>query len=391
MRRDRSSATRVVGLLLAVVLVSPPAAARVVFTGYGDLRFTPGTRADILGDQGALTSFGITDRKLESRQFTVDAIGLFASTTFADQFAFNADITFRQLRFNATDLRLQYAYLEYKPREHLTFQGGKIMLPFGHYNENRFYAFQREELSAPTFQSSILGLPISDLGAIARTTFDWEPFDLNLSLYAVNGYSNVSGNPNALRVPAGLGLAIANSLLATNSNEEISYGGQVELAGLLGQDLRLGVSGYSGPWDPKSRNNLNMGNVHLVWKWKRLELGAEGLLIDANGDQGFSAVVGNTDWTTSGFFVRGVYHLADPREMPLYLHGRYEQYRTEGDGAGVAREYLRAVTAGLTLRVNDHLMVKSELASLYYELPLVASGFIGLDVRTATLGAAVSF
>jgi hypothetical protein len=389
-REMRWTTAAIVGVCISGVLAAP-AAARVVFTGYGDLRFTPGSQTDILGEPAVLTRFGITDRKIEARQFTVDAFGLFASTSFGENFSFNADVTFRQFRFNATDVRIQYAYLDYAPREDVNLQLGKITLPFGHYNQNRFYSFQREELSPPTFQSGILGLPISDIGFGARKTFDWDPFDLNLSLYAVNGYSNVTGNPNALRIPAGLGLALANSLIATNSNEEISYGGQLELANLLGQDLRVGVSGYSGPWDSKAQKNFNMGNVHAVWKYKRLELAAEGLVIDADGDQGFFAVVGNTDWRTTGFFVRGVYHLADPWEMPLYLHSRYEETRTEGDGGGVAREYLRSVNGGLSLKVNDNLTIKSEVADLYYELPVIGAGILGLDVRSLTLGASVSF
>lgn len=379
-----------IGFFMGLAM-APTSEAKVIFTGYADLRMTAASQTKLRGGQPVLALFGLSDRQIDARGFTADAVGLFASTSFREHFSFNADITYRTLRFNATELRVQYGFLEYAPRDDMNFRVGKVTLPFGYYNENRFYSFQREEISAPAFQSGILGLPISDFGIVARKSFRPEAFDLNLALYAVNGYGNVAGNQNSLRIPAAVGLAMAQNLGAANSNEEVSLGGQVEFANILDHDLRFGVSGYTGAWDPRSQKNLNMANIHAGWKWKRLDLSAEGLMIDANGDQGFFGAVGNTDWRTRGFFVRGVYHLADPWDMPVYFHSRYEETRTEGDGVGFAREYLRSMNGGVSIRVNDNLIVKSEFAKLYYELPVISTGLLGLDARSATMSAAVSF
>lgn len=369
-----------------------PAGAKVVFTGYGDLRAVPASQAKIGGEPAALAFFGLTDRKIDAHNFQVASVGLFASTTFGEKFSFDADLTYRNLRFTATDIRTQYAFLEYEHSETLRFRAGKITLPFGYYNEHHFYPFQRESISNPIFQGGILGLPIADIGADVRKTFVTDAFRLNLALYGVNGYGNVTGAAGSLRQPSALGLVLANSLTATNNNEEISFGGQIELEEILGRHLRAGISAYTGPWDPNGRNNFTMANAHIGYEVGRLRLEAEGLWMEANGDQGFHQALGVTDWRTTGFFVEGTYHLMDFREMPVHVFGRFEQTRTEPDAGGsIAREYLRGINAGASLRVNENLTLKGEVADIDYDIPVRSSGILILDARSATIGAAVSF
>ena len=111
-------------------------------------------------------------------------------------------------------------------------QAGRITLPFGYYNSRRFYPFQRVELTAPIYISSILGLPIADAGAALSRRFDLgSDWGVDVRAYGVNGYGGVAGSSVALRNPAlPGGLGMSGNLGAGNNNKDIAVGGQVALS-----------------------------------------------------------------------------------------------------------------------------------------------------------------
>src|SRR5690242_16254164 len=73
--------------------------AKVVFTGYGDFRFTPYGEDVLSLSPAAQTALGIPETKVKERGFAIDSLGFFASTYFNDSMGFSTDITYRQIGY----------------------------------------------------------------------------------------------------------------------------------------------------------------------------------------------------------------------------------------------------------------------------------------------------
>src|SRR5688572_16838865 len=154
------------GLILAgLALGGQSVQAKVIFTGYADFRTAPQSTSRISGPDSVLASFGINNRRSESRTFSMDSLGIFASAAVAENADFLVDFTYKKIGATAGETRIQYAYLDYHPAL-LQLKAGRITLPIGLYNENYFYPFQRYSVTPPLFQSAILGLPIADHGVL---------------------------------------------------------------------------------------------------------------------------------------------------------------------------------------------------------------------------------
>ncbi|MDE2237696.1 MAG: hypothetical protein KGK30_07390, partial [Elusimicrobia bacterium] len=145
--------------------------AKVVFTGYGDMQAAAQGRFMIGGPPSVLNSFGIGPGDVEARGAKINSLGLFATSDISDNARVLIDLTFKDIGATTKTTVIQYGYLEYDDFGGEA-QVGKITLPFNYYNQNRFYPFQRPSINPPLFQSAILGLPISDIGATVNKTFD---------------------------------------------------------------------------------------------------------------------------------------------------------------------------------------------------------------------------
>ena len=154
-------------LVLGLLLGAVPAQARIIFTGYGDFQASPLGRFDVEAAPALLSAFGVTKRSFESRGASIDSLGLFSTADLNDTTSFQVDFTYRDIGQNARTARVQYAFLE-NTGLGARWRLGKLALPFGYCNENYFYPFRRPSISAPVFNSVVLGLPISDVGGSAR-------------------------------------------------------------------------------------------------------------------------------------------------------------------------------------------------------------------------------
>src|SRR5579862_6120718 len=155
-------------LLGAAFCCPAPAAAKVQFTGYGDFRLSAFAGTKLFGDAPALAAFNAAPTDTRTRGFSIDSLGIFATTSLKENTDFQMDLTFRQIGNTTGVTTIQYGYLEHRPAPDVTYRAGKITLPIGYFNQNQFYSFQRVELTAPVFVRAILGLPIADVGAGAQ-------------------------------------------------------------------------------------------------------------------------------------------------------------------------------------------------------------------------------
>jgi len=385
-------------VLAAFILAFPAgrAAAKVTFTGYADLRYNADTHGRIYGSPASLADLGLSDGPFVSRGFVADAVGLFANTQLREDTDFYTDITFRNVGQTVGTLALQYAYAEYRPLPNTVLKAGKILLPFGYYNENRFYAFQRNNIFSPVFLSGILGLPIASIGVTGQQRVPLAPFTAEFSLYSVNGYGpagTAGADKDKLRVPSEVGgLALSRSLRSTAGNQHPAVGGRVRLSEIGGAPVETGVSAYYGHWDASGLQPIFIGNTHVHAQAGRFDLLAEGLYIDVRGDQGFVDAVGDPDWRTAGFFADLAYRLADVKGKPLVAYAQTEYYRTRGRVFTALKEILKTWSGGLSFRAADGVLLKAEYLWLYYQLPYdKRAGFIGLTANTVQLSTVFTF
>lgn len=372
------------------ILACAPASAKVVFTGYADFATTPQGAFRIDGPPSVLSGFGLGPQRIETRGSGINALGLFASTSLNDSARLQMDVTYRNIGATAKTISIQYAYLEYSAYDGQA-RVGKITLPFGWYNQNRFYPFQRPSISAPLFQSAILGLPIADIGAAAGRPFELGSVVATADVYAVNGYGPVPGSTATFRSSAlPGGLTIANNLGSSDANHKVAAGARLDLAHKDIKDTSVGASYYRGEWDTAGRNLFQMAGAHLRANAAGCELLAEFLSLRVKGDQGFAANLGSPDWRTDGFFAELDYHRLSVRGKPATPWVRFEDYFSRAQGGG-GREALWEASGGASILLIDGVTAKFEADDLYYRLPFQGKGDLTLMGYTLQLGLTVTF
>lgn len=381
--------------LAAFFLAAFPAAAaaKVTFTGYGDLRYNAGANITLEGPTATLSKLGVAPEHASSRGFNANAIGLFATTQIQEDLQFLSDITFRSIGNTVGQLQVQYAYLDWTPRSDSRVRAGRVTLPFGFFNENRFYAFQRYQVTAPVFQSAILGLPIADWGVTGAQTFHLSKANLEAVAYVVNGYGNATAQKAQLRsasIPGGISLS--NNLAATDNNHKPALGGRLSLRDIGGKNLDTGVSYYWGDWDASGLEPMYMVDAHLHAAAAGFDLLFEALHIGVRGDHGFSQSIGSTDWSTDGGFATLSYDRINVAGAQLAPYVQYESYRSRPNNGDATREILEAGTVGAALKLSPQLMLKAEYLHLGYLLPDVATGgSTSLRADQTQLAAVVTF
>lgn len=376
-----------IGLLMAGL----PTAARskVAFTGYADFRITPESTINYEIPASLAPGIGRPTGRIETRTSTLDSVGLFATSALADQATFLLDVTYRDIGYATRTVRLQYAYLDYSAIPDTTVRAGKITIPFGYLNQNRFYAFQQPSVTSPVYQSGFLGLPIADLGVAAERSMAMGPVTARLAGYAVNGYGPVPGSTNSFRslsLPGGL--TMANNIGSTDANKKVSGGGRLVAAWKQGE---VGGSYYGGDWDTAGKRLLQMANAHVLLLVHHLEVLSEYFHLDVEDDAGMRPVFGSGNWRTDGYFVTSQYKGATLSERALTPWVRIEDYRSRGMVAGAGTETLRAYAGGASYQVLEGVAVKLEINQLIYKIPLSSSTRIRLDEVAYVAGLSLSF
>ena len=382
-------------LLAALFLCAPACSeAKVVFTGYADLRYTAGTDLNVTGTPAALTSLGIPAGATRTGGFNPNTIGLFANTQIQKDLQFFIDINFQNIASQVGQLNMNYAYAQWTPLQDTTVKVGKVTLPFGYYNENRFYAFQRYSVTSPVFQSSFLGLPISDWGVTAQQRFPMAPFTVEATAFAVNGYESQPTNAEALRLPRVPGVSPTNTLTINSSsgNQEQAVGGRLALTNIGGAQVETGGSYYWEKWDTSGLEPMNMIDAYVHAHHSGLDLLVEALHVGVRGDQGFAQALGDPNWSTDGGFATASYDDLKVKGKQVAPFVQVEEYRSRPDGGGSARETLKSWSSGVALRATENLLFKAEYLHTSYELPMLATaGWVRLEENETVLSAVVTF
>lgn len=373
--------------LLAFTAV--PGRAKVSFTGYGHFLFTADANLRLFAPAAVLS--GLPEGTHRARGFSTDAVGLFAATPVGEEADFLMDVAYRNIGGTVRELRVQYAYLDTAlPWEGVRLQAGKVTLPIGYYNTRRFYPFQRVELSAPLFQSGILGLPIADAGGVLSYHAEAADLGFDVRFFGVNGYGSVPNSTASFRnasLPGGL--AVSNNLTSGNNNRDVALGGQVALS--RESNWEYGVSYYRGAWDRSAERMFQMAGTHFHWTPGKFDVLAEALMLTVDGDEGMMQAFGRQEWGTDGGFLAVSGPVGTVRGSLVSLYGRGELYESGSrDGTG-GHELVRSAAAGFSARVNDWITWKGEYLWLDYRVPAARAKALQLMGYTAQFGLVVTF
>lgn len=375
----------------ALLCAAGSAAAKVAFTGYGDFRLTPESVYTLDIPASFPLPAGTPVGRLEARGAAFDAVGMFATSSLSDDMDFLLDLTYRDIGYTAKTLRIQYAFLEYRPAPATTLRAGKVTLPFGYLNQNLFYPFQHPAVTSPVFASNFLGLPIADLGVTVRQNVTTGPVTTRLIGYVVNGYGPVPGSRTSFRnlaLPGGL--TMAGNLGSGNANKKPAGGGRLAVFPTSEPASEAGVSLYAGHWDAAGKRMLVMANAHARAVVGRVTVLGEYLHLDVEDDQGFKATMGGADWHTDGFF--STLEVGGPvlfGKGPVTPWVRYEQYRSRATG-GTGRERLTGAAGGAGWQMQEHVSLKLEASWLDYRVP-AGTGDLSIRGMSYVAGLSVTY
>jgi hypothetical protein len=261
---------------------------------------------------------------------------------------------------------------------------GRLTIPLGYYNRHYFYPFQRNTITPPFFQSTVIGLPIADHGVVISKTFTAGSLGFFAAGYVVNGYGSArtaSGAASTDTFRPGLGtrdtLLIANNLRDLDVNDKPAFGGNFRVMfPAESEDVKIGVSSYQGAWSPDGKSDFSMLNAYLSAKCGPVTLLAEGLRTDTDNDRGVLGFYSVMDWKSTGGFLEADWSVAKREDGEEWiLFAATESTLAEGKGSGAAGiERLTQTKGGVSWRVNQNMMIKSELSQFSYSLPFVFNG-----------------
>lgn len=379
--------------VMMAALCAAPAGAKVVFTGYGDFQVTPQGEFRLDGPPPILNRFGLGPEVITTRSSTINSLGLFATTAINDQTRLMMDVTYKNIGATVKTLTIQYGFLEYSDYG-ATARVGKITLPFGYYNQNRFYPFQHASITAPTFTSAILGLPIADIGATIGRPFDLGGgVTLTADVYGVNGYATSPGSSTTFR-DSGLlssALSIANNIGSSDNNHDVAFGARLDLSQAELPGSSFGVSYYHDRWDPSGQNLFQMGNAYLHATAGGFDLLTEYLMLNAKNDPGSAANFASTNWRTDGFFAELNYLklFAGKHQVTPWI--RYEDYLSHAVEGNGGKEKLTDVAGGVAVALTDGVTAKFQGSDLYYRLPFQGQGDLKIQGYSFATALTVTF
>ncbi len=205
----------------------------------------------------------------------------FASPTFSPHFYLLLNETFvleANPEFNAQDVELESAQLDWFLTDNLTLVLGRFYSPLGFFNERLHTSWIYKTPDRPLMFSQVLPSSLSFNGAMLKgAAYLWDlPVKLEGSAVVTNGFSLGAANPTR-RDFADL-RAISDAFNDVNGDK--AYGGRVGLTfPTLG--IWVGVSGLAnGAYDRAGRHDLSLWDVDFSWHWGNWDLRFEFAHVD---------------------------------------------------------------------------------------------------------------
>lgn len=275
------------------------------------------------------------------------------SVAFNDRMRLHAEIDFEHA---ATELELEFAYLEFGLLEGLQVRAGSLLMPVGNLNEfhepTLFYSVERPYVQAyiipTTWQEGGVGIA----GSL--------PVGLRYRLYYVTGL-DAEGFSGAKGIRDGR-VALTDEKVA----EKMAVVGRLEYVGLPG--VQLGASYYQGganQLETTPEADVSILEADFSAKFGGLELRGMHAAVNVDGADELSAALADVIGEKMvGTNVEAAFHLLPlllkGTEQDLVLFGRWERFNTQDE-----------VPSGLTANEkNDRTVITYGLA--YFPDPDIA-------------------
>ena len=275
------------------------------------------------------------------------------SVAFNDRMQLHAEVDFEHA---ATELELEFAYLEFNLMPGLQVRAGSMLMPVGPLNEfhepTLFYSVER-----PYVQAYIIPTTWQEGGGGLAGSL---PVGLRYRLYYVTGL-DAEGFSASTGIRSGR-VALTGEKVA----EKMAVVGRMEYVGLPG--VQLGASYYQGGANQLATTpevDVSILEADLSAKFKGLELRGMYAAVNVGGADELSAALDKTIGERMvGTNVEAAFHLlpliVQGTEQDLVLFGRWEQFNTQAE-----------VPSGLTADdANDRTVITYGLA--YYPDPDIA-------------------
>lgn len=183
-------------------------------------------------------------------------------------------------------LELQFAHVDYKINNLLTFRVGKFIVPSSPFNEYNYPDYLAKTIERDYINREISPTVWGETGIQVRGFWDLKrKFRLYYSVYMVNGLEADSSNVS-IRDMRG------NNLDQLSSNKAI--GGRV--GAVVNKHTEVGFWSYSGHYDSAKKLNLTLMGTDITFRYKSiylsgdLQFGKKERLSDTQNYSGFSTI-----------------------------------------------------------------------------------------------------
>ncbi len=199
---------------------------------------------------------------------------------FQDRILFEAELEF-ELEEGVTETGLEYAQLDFMASDNLVLSGGKFLVPFGVFGPRLHPTWINRFATAPpiyghhvsSFGATPLMPVLSDIGVMARATFELGSTNLSFNAYVTQGpaleeHEDGAGNHGDGEIPE---LDFPGS--SSDNNTSKMFGGRIDLA--FAPWVEVNVSGFTSTYDEENILDFAGFNVAGEFRHSGLELRGE--------------------------------------------------------------------------------------------------------------------
>ena len=246
------------------------------------------------------------------------------------------------------EVKLEYAVMDFRLRDGLSFRGGVVLSPLGRFN--LLHDSPLNDLTErPTVARQLAPSTLSEsgMGLVGNTAVGGSG-ELDYELYFVNGFDEgIIDGSDRLRVRGGRGSKKQDN----NDNKAI--------VGRLGYSPRLGTtlgfSAHSGAYDAAGEHNLAITALDAKVTIGSLELQGEGVMVSADIDRD---LLPGTAESQRGGYVQANWHVLHDKLLPgsvvtLVARGDWVDYDSDNDG-----DAEEGVTIGANFRPTEETVIR---------------------------------
>lgn len=176
-----------------------------------------------------------------------------------------------------TDVRLEYAYVDWTPSEYVSVRTGQFLVPIGDFNDQGHPSFRWDMVTRPSMSRSVIPAVWTDTGVQLIGAVETDDLRLDYAAYVINGLGSRPGEDS---VDGHFDASAVDPLLPLganfdDNNRDKGLGGRARISGHPGPaHLELSASGYTGAASSDGGDRLVL--VDVAWDVDLRTIGLRG-------------------------------------------------------------------------------------------------------------------